>query len=63
MLPSPPPTCGVGGVGGAVVYVGCLTPAHPPVVWWWVLGLTPPPLSPPVMWCGAVLGCGFRFSV
>ena len=56
----PPPPCGAGGLGGAVVYVGCLTPAHPPVVWWWVLGLTPPPLSPPVMWCGAVFGCGFQ---
>ena len=57
MLPSPPPTCGVGGVGGAVVYVGCLTPAHPPVVWWWVLGLTPPPPLPPcnVVWCGVGL--------
>ena len=56
MLPSPRPPCGV---GGAVVYVGCLTPAHPLVVWWWVLGLTPP-LSAPVMWCGAVVGCGLQ---
>ena len=40
MLPSPPPPCGV---GGGVVYVGCLTPAHPTV-----------------MWCGAVVGCGFQ---
>ena len=58
MLPSPPrpPVVWVvGGLGGAVVYVGCLTPAHPPVVWWWVLGLTPP--SPPcnVVWCGGGL--------
>ena len=56
MLPSPPPLCGVGGVGGAVVYVGCLTPACPPVVWYWVLGLTPPPLPPcNVVWCGGGL--------
>ena len=47
MLPSPSPPCGMGGVGGGVVYVGCLTSAHPRVVWWWVLGLTPPS-SPPL---------------
>ena len=56
------PPCGVGGVGGGVVYVGCLTPAHPPVLWWWVLGLRPP--SSPPLQCGVVWWVvGFRFSV
>ena len=57
-LPPRPPVvgCGVCGVGGAVVYVGCLTPAPPPVVWWWVWFNPPPPLPPcNVVWCGGGL--------